>query len=117
MNSCNSAYGSPVTLILLFPAIVLFCGFAVAWFAGFDNASHFAMNISGEITPVWVNALIRLLNGLGVIVISILFYVVSQVHSMLAAIMDLGGWLTEAVTLIVGKTGIFTLISVVLKFV
>jgi hypothetical protein len=84
---------------------------------GSGSTSDMLVNISDNLTLMRISSLVELLTSLGIVVLAVLLYVVLHKQNKIIALVALGWWLAEAITLAVGKMGAFALIPLSLKFV
>ena len=84
---------------------------------GSGTISDKLVNISNNLTQVRISNLIALVNSLAIVVLAVLFYVVFNKEYKIIALVALGWFLAEAITLAVSKIGTFALIPLSQEFV
>lgn len=84
---------------------------------GSGSTSDILVNISDNLTLVRISTLVELVTSLGIVVLAVLLYVVLYKQNKIIALVALGWWLAEAITLAVSKIGAFALIPLSLEFV
>jgi hypothetical protein len=117
MNSNKYATGFLITTLLFGLSSGVFCSFLLVSAVGFENTWNTIMRIAGNLTLMWVNALLELLTGLGVAVLSILFFIAIQIQDLIIVLAALGWRLAEALLQLVSKAGIFALILLGMEFI
>jgi hypothetical protein len=75
------------------------------------------VNISNNITRMRISNLVALFNSLGIIVLGVLFYIVFNKEYKTIALMALGFFIAEGITLAVSKLGTYALIPLSQEFV
>ena len=75
------------------------------------------VNISNNLTLMRVSILVELVTSIGIVVLAVLLYVVLNKQNKIVALVALGWWLAEAITLAVSKLGAFALIPLSLEYV
>jgi len=84
---------------------------------GSGTISDKLVNISNNLTQVRISNLIALVNSLAIVVLAVLFYVVFNKQYKIIALVALGWFVAEAITLAVSKIGTFALIPLSQEFV
>jgi len=84
---------------------------------GSGSISDNLVNIAGNLTLMRISILIVLVYSAGIIVLAALLYLVLHKQNKIIALVALGWWLAEAITLAVSKIGAFALIPLSLEFV
>jgi hypothetical protein len=84
---------------------------------GSGGISDKLVNISNNLTLMRISNLVALVNCLGIVVLGVLFYIVFNEEYKIIALVALGSFLAEAITLAVSKLGAFALIPLSQQFV
>jgi hypothetical protein len=84
---------------------------------GSGGISDKLVNISNNLTLMRISNLVALVNCLGIVVLGVLFYIVFNEEYKIIALVALGLFLAEAITLAVSKLGAFALIPLSQQFV
>jgi hypothetical protein len=84
---------------------------------GSGGMSEKLLNVSNNLTRMRISNLVALLNCLAIVVLGVLFYVVFNYEYKLVALVALGCFLAEAITLAASKIGTFALIPLSQNFV
>jgi hypothetical protein len=84
---------------------------------GTGSISTILVNITENPTRVRISNLVALVNSLGIILLAGLLYTVFSDQSKMLALVALGWWLAEAITLAISKIGAYALIPLSQKFV
>jgi hypothetical protein len=84
---------------------------------GSGNISDILVNISKNISLVRISNLVALVNSLGIVTLGVLFYIVLNEQNKIMALVALGCFLAEAITLAVSKIGAYALIPISQQFV
>ena len=84
---------------------------------GSGGISDKLVNISNNLTLMRIGNLVALVNTLGIVVLAVLFYTVFNKQYPIIALVALGSFLAEAITLAVSKLGAYALIPLSQKFV
>jgi hypothetical protein len=84
---------------------------------GAGSISTTLVNISENISRIRISNLIALINSLAIIVLGVLFYVVLNQQNQTLALIALGCFLAEAITLATSKIGAYALIPLSRDFV
>ena len=84
---------------------------------GSGGISAAMVNISNNLTWIRISNLVSLINCLAIIILGVLFYIALNEQNKVLALVALGCFLAEAVTLAVSKIGAFALIPVSQEFV
>ena len=84
---------------------------------GSGSMSDILVNISGNLTLMRLSSVFGLVTSAGIIVLAVLLYIVLNKQNEIIALVALGWWLAEAITLAVGTIGTFALIPLSLEFV
>jgi hypothetical protein len=77
--------------------------------AGSGGITEIMVNIPANLSRVRISNLIALANCLGVITLGVMFYIVLNVQNKTLALVALGCFLAEAITLAMSKIGVFAL--------
>jgi hypothetical protein len=77
---------------------------------GSGNISDKLVNISNHLTLMRISNLVALVNSLGIVVLAVLFYIIFSRQYSIIALVALGCFLAEAITLAVSKIGAYALI-------
>ena len=75
------------------------------------------VNISNNLTRMRISILFELLSCFGIVVLAVLLFVVLNKQNKIIALVALGWWLAEAITLAVSIIGSFALIPLSLEYV
>ncbi len=81
------------------------------------SISDILVNISNSLTLIRISILGVLVSSIGIIVLAALLYVALYKQNRIIALVALGLWLAEAITLALSKIGAFALIPLSLEFV
>jgi len=84
---------------------------------GSDSISDILVNISDNITLMRIYILVVLVTSTGIIVLAVLLYIVFNNQNKIIALVALGLWLSEAITLSVSQIGAYALIPLSQEFV
>jgi hypothetical protein len=84
---------------------------------GSGSISDNLVNISNNLTLMRISILVELVTSIGIVVLAVLLYVVLHKQNKIIALVALGWWLAEAITLAVSKIGAFALIPLSLEYV
>ena len=84
---------------------------------GSGGISDKLVNISNNLALMRISNLVALVNTLGIVVLAVLFYTVFNKQYPIIALVALGSFLAEAITLAVSKLGACALIPLSQKFV
>jgi len=84
---------------------------------GSGSISDNLVNISNNLTLMRISILVELVTSLGIVVLAALLYVVLHQQNKIIALVALGWWLAEAITLAVSKIGAYALIPLSLEYV
>jgi hypothetical protein len=84
---------------------------------GSGGISDKLVNISNNLTLMRISNLVALVNTLGIVVLAVLFYAVFNKQYPIIALVALGSFFAEAITLAVSKLGAYALIPLSQKFV
>jgi len=84
---------------------------------GSGSISDILVNISDNLTLVRISILAILVASVGIVVLAVLLYVVLHKQNKIIALVALGLFLAEAITLAVSKIGTYALIPLSLEFV
>ena len=84
---------------------------------GSGSISDNLVNIANNLTLMRISILVELVTSIGIIVLAALLYVVLHKQNKIIALVALGWWLAEAITLAVSKIGAFALIPLSLEYV
>ena len=77
---------------------------------GTGSISDNLVNIANNLTLVRASILVELFTSVGIVVLASLLYVVLHKQNKIIALVALGWWLAEAITLAVSKIGAFAFI-------
>ena len=83
---------------------------------GSGDISHILVNISGNLTLMRTSIVAGLFTSVGIIFLAALLYIVLHKQNMTIALVALGWWLAEAITLAISKMGLIALITLSLEF-
>ena len=84
---------------------------------GSGDISDALVNISENISRMRISTLVALLNCIGIVILGVLFYIVLNEQNKILALVALGCFLAEGITLAVSKIGAYGLISLSQEFV
>lgn len=84
---------------------------------GTGSMSEILVSISNHLATWRISTVVELLTSAGIVVLAVLLYVVLRKQNKIIALVALGWWLAEAVTLAVSKIGALALIPLSLEFV
>ena len=84
---------------------------------GPGKMSDILVSIPENLTRMRISNLVALVNSLAIVVLAVLFYIVFNEQYKVIALVALGWWLAEAITLAVSKIGAYALIPLSRKFV
>ena len=84
---------------------------------GSGSISDILVSISNNLTLMRISILVELVTSIGIVVLAVLLYVVLHKQNKIIALVALGWWLAEAITLAVSKIGAFALIPLSLEYV
>ena len=84
---------------------------------GSGSTTEKLVNVSENLTRMRISNLVALVNCLAIVVLGVLFYIVFNGQYPIIALVALGCFLAEAITLAVSKTGTFGLIPLSQEFV
>lgn len=98
-------------------AASLFSERLLASVVGSGSVSEMLVKISKNLTRLRISNLIALLNSLGILVLGILFYIVFNQEYKVVALVALGFFIAESITLAMSKIGTFALIPLSQEFV
>lgn len=84
---------------------------------GSGGISDILVNISKDLTRVRISTLVALVNCLGIILLGVMFYIVFRGEYKIIALVALGCFLAEAITLAVSKIGAYSLVPLSQEFV
>jgi hypothetical protein len=84
---------------------------------GSGDISEKLVNISNNLTRIRISNLVALFNSIAIIVLGVLFYIVFNEQHKIIALIALGCFLAEAITLAASKIGTFALIPLSQEFV
>jgi hypothetical protein len=117
MNSSESTprlLGAAFLFVLFASAL---SGFLLTSAVGSGGVSEILANISEHLTLMRISVLVGLATSIGIVALAVLLYVVLHDQNKIVALVALGWWLAEAITLAVSKLGALALIPVSLEFV
>ena len=84
---------------------------------GSGSISDNLVSISSNLTLMRISILVELVTSIGIVVLAVLLYVVLHKQNEIIALVALGWWLAEAITLAISKIGAFALIPLSLEYV
>ena len=84
---------------------------------GSGSISDILVNISKNVSQMRISNLVALVDSLGIVFLAVLFYVVFNRQYEIIALVALGFFLAEAITLAVSKLGAFALIPLSQEFI
>jgi len=84
---------------------------------GSGSISDILVNISNHLTRMRISNLVALLNSLGIVILGVLFYIALNEESKIIAMVALGCFIAEGITLAVSKIGTFAIIPLSQDFV
>lgn len=84
---------------------------------GSGTISEILVNISENIPRMWISNMAALFNCLGIVALGVLFYIVLNEQNKTLALISLGCFIAEAITLAVSKIGAYGLIPLSQEFV
>jgi hypothetical protein len=79
--------------------------------------SDILVSVSGSPDLMRWGVLVGMLTSIGIVVLAVMFYVVTKHENKILALVGLGWWLAEAITLAASKVGALALIPLRLDFV
>jgi hypothetical protein len=116
----NSGKNTPRLLgaafLLVFVASML-SGTLLSSAVGTGSISDNLVNIAENLTLMRISILVELVTSISIVVLAVLLYVVLHQQNKIIALVALGWWLAEAITLAVSKIGAFALIPLSLEYV
>ncbi len=84
---------------------------------GSSSISDILVNISKNVTQVRISNLVGLVESLAIVVLAVLLYIVFNQEYKIIAVVALGFFLAEAITMAVSKIGVFALLPLSQEFV
>jgi hypothetical protein len=102
--------------LLVFVAAIL-SGLLLTSVVGSGSISDILVNISDNLTLMRIYILVVLVQSIGIIVLAALLYIVFNKQYKIIALVALGFWLAEAITLAVSQIGAYALIPLSQEFV
>lgn len=102
--------------LFVFVASIL-SGLLLTSVVGSGSISDILVNISDNPTLMRTSIVVGLVTSIGIVVLAVLLYVVLHKQNKIIALVALGWWLAEAITLAVSKIGLLALIPLSLEFV
>ncbi len=84
---------------------------------GSGSISNILVNISENTSRIQISNLVALVNSLGIIFLATMLYFTLNKQDQIIALVAMGWWLAEAITLAISKIGVFALIPLSQKFV
>lgn len=84
---------------------------------GSGSISDILVNISKNLTQMRIYIIVDLANSLGIVLLAVLLYVALHKQNNILALVALGWWLAEAITLAVSKIGAYALMPLSQEFV
>ena len=84
---------------------------------GSGSISNMLVNISKNVTRMRISNFLALVDSIGIVVLGVLFYIVFNRQYEIIALVTLGFFSVEAITLAVGKIGAFALLPLSQEFV
>jgi hypothetical protein len=85
--------------------------------AGSGRISDILVNVSKSVTRMRISNLVAMVNCLAIVVLGVLFYIVFHEQYKIIALVALGCFVAEAITLAVSKIGAYALIPLSQEFV
>jgi len=117
MNSeKNTARLLGAAFLLVF-ATSLLSGLLRTSVVGTGSMTDVLVNISNSLSTWRISTVVELFTSVGIVVLAVLLYVVLRKQNKIIALVALGWWLAEAITLAVSKLGAFALIPLSQEFV
>ena len=95
----------------------LFSNVLLTAVVGSGSMSDGLVNVANQLTRVRVSSLGQILTSSGIVVLAVLLYVVLSRVNRILALVALGWWLAEAITLALIQLGVLALIPLSLDFV
>ena len=84
---------------------------------GSGSISDILVNVANNLTLMRISILVELVTSVGIVALAALLYIVLHEQHRVIALVALGWWLAEAITLGVSKIGAFALIPLSLEYV
>jgi hypothetical protein len=84
---------------------------------GSGSMSDMLVSVSGDSALMRLSVLVGLLTSIGIVVLAVMLYVCTRRENEILALVGLGWWLAEAITLAVSKLGALALIPLSSDFV
>jgi hypothetical protein len=84
---------------------------------GTGSMSDILVNVANNLTLMRISILVELVTSVGIVALAALLYIVLHEQHRVIALVALGWWLAEAITLGVSKIGAFALIPLSLEYV
>lgn len=84
---------------------------------GSGDVSDTLVNISSKLTLWRISTVVELFTSVGIVVLAVMLYVALRKQNKILALVGLGWWLAEAITLAVSKLGALALIPLSAEFV
>jgi hypothetical protein len=106
--------GAAFLMVLITSAL---SNFLLTSVIGSGSTSDFLVAISKNLTVIRASTLIEMVTSVGIIVLAVLLYVVLHKQNKTIALVAMGWWFAEAITLAVSKIGAIALIPLSLEFV
>ena len=117
MNSEKTTSRLLGAAFLLVFATSLLSGLLRGAVVGTGSMSEILVSISEHLATWRISTVVELGTSVGIVLLAVLLYVVLRKQNKIIALVALGWWLAEAVTLAVSKIGAFALIPLSLEFV
>ena len=95
----------------------LFTNVLLASVIGSGNVSHDLASVANQLTQVRLSVLGQMLTSSGIVALAVLLYIVLRRVNRILALVALGWWLAEAITLALSQLGVLALIPLSLDFV
>jgi len=114
----NSNKNTPRLLGAAF-LMVLFLTFSELWtisIIGTGSVSDSLVSISNSLTQLRISMLLGLILSAGIVVLAVLLFVVLQKQNKTIALVALGWWLLEAITVAIRQMSIYALLPLTLEY-
>ena len=95
----------------------LISGVLLTSVVGSGSVSHDLVSVADQLTRVRLSVLGQILTSSGIVVLAVLLYIVLSRVNRILALVALGWWLAEAITLALIQLGVLALIPLSLNFV
>ena len=117
MNSINKSAKLLGAAFLFVLVASMLSGLLLTSVVGSGSRSDTLVNISDNPTLMRTSIVVGLFTSIGIVVLAVLLYVVLHKQNKIIALVALGWWLVEAITLAVSKIGLFAMIPLSLEFI